>query len=83
MSMYVIQPAVQRPSPGREAIWISALHLDLGDLPGALRRLRESLAIPAVAQTTDPDLRAARRRVRDYLSSLTPEALTSDLCLFG
>jgi Ca-activated chloride channel homolog len=49
---------------------------DAGDLPGALTRLQDFLVMPAVTQATDPELRAARRRVKDYLRQLEAEGFT-------
>ena len=44
--------------------------------PGGLTRLQDFLALPAVAQATDPELRAARRRVKDYLRQLEDKGFT-------
>ncbi|MFI5340709.1 MAG: VWA domain-containing protein [Candidatus Methylomirabilales bacterium] len=49
---------------------------DAGDVPGALQHLQGFLGLPEVAQATAPDIRAARRRVQDYLRQLASEGYT-------
>ncbi len=49
---------------------------DAGDVPGALQHLQGFLGLPEVAQATAPDIRAARRRVQDYLRQLSNEGYT-------
>ena len=43
---------------------------DTGDVAGALQRLKAFLALPALATARDPELCAARRRIRDSLNDL-------------
>ena len=43
---------------------------DAGDVKGAIQRLTDFLAIPEVAASTDPEIRAARRRIKETLHDL-------------
>lgn len=43
---------------------------DAGDVNGAIQRLTDFLAAPEVAASTDPEIQAARRRIKDTLHDL-------------
>ena len=43
---------------------------DAGDVQGAIQRLTDFLAVPEVAATTDPEIQAARRRIKDTVHDL-------------
>ena len=43
----------------------SLVQADAGGAPGAAQRLRDFLAAPEVAASTDPEIQAARRRIKE------------------
>jgi Ca-activated chloride channel family protein len=43
---------------------------DAGDMKGAVQRLTDFLAVPEVAASTDPEIQAARRRLKELLHDL-------------
>jgi Ca-activated chloride channel homolog len=43
---------------------------DAGDVQGAIQRLTDFLAVPEVAGTTDPEIQATRRRIKDTVHFL-------------
>lgn len=72
------------PAVTRELLMLRAARIlrqamaeaDTGDTSGALQCLREFLACPNVRQTSDPEVRAARQRVKEVLHQLEQEGYT-------
>ena len=49
---------------------------DGGNVEGALKHLKDFLALPEVGSATDPEIRAVRRRVKDLLRQLEDDGFT-------
>jgi len=49
---------------------VAIAQADAGDVAGGLQRLKDFPVIPEIANSTDPEVRAARKRIKDFLHDL-------------